>query len=202
MGIVGGVPDPAVVATNTFGEEELFVGLIGPFEPTLAASELAKLIGDELPTRLPDLDLAKHAESLRIVRDAVRAGTVKVARDISEGGLATTLAECSLGGVGATIDLTPLVERVKRAHPDAEPHQHARTALFGEGPGGIVVAGTREDLLALSNSAASVGFLALGTTGGQLLSISEPTGTLSGVSLPASEIQRIHGTALAERVNS
>jgi phosphoribosylformylglycinamidine synthase len=202
VGIVGGVPDPAIVATNTFSEEGLFVGLIGPFEPNLGASELAKLVSDPLPTKLPDLDLAKHAESLKIVRDAVRAGTIKVARDISEGGLATTLAECSLGGVGAEIDITPLVERVKREFPDAETHQHARTALFGEGPGGIVVAGTREDLLALSSTAAGVGFLALGTTGGQVLSISEPTGTLNGVSLPASEIQRIHGTALSERVTS
>jgi phosphoribosylformylglycinamidine (FGAM) synthase-like enzyme len=139
---------------------------------------------------------------LTIVRDAVRAGIVKVARDVSEGGLATTLAECSLGGVGATIDAAPLVERVKRAFPDAEPHQHARTALFGEGPGGIVVAGTREDLLALSSTAAGVGFLALGTTGGQLLTVAEPTGTLGEVSLPASEIQRIHGGALAERVST
>ncbi|MBI2690950.1 MAG: phosphoribosylformylglycinamidine synthase subunit PurL [Solirubrobacterales bacterium] len=202
VGIVGGVPNPAVVATNKFEEGELFVALIGPFEPTLAASELAKLVGDPLPTRLPDLDLAKLAEALTIVRDAVRAGTIKVARDISEGGLATTLAECALGGVGATIDATPLVERVKRAFPEAEPHQHARTALFGEGPGGIVVAGTREDLLALSSTAAKVGFLALGSTGGQLLSIAEPTGTLNEISLPASEIQRIHGGALSERVSS
>jgi phosphoribosylformylglycinamidine synthase II len=202
VGIVGGVPDPAIVATNKFSEEDLFVALIGPFEPNLGASELAKLVGDPLPTRLPDLDLAKHAESLTIVRDAVRAGTIKVARDISEGGLATTLAECSLGGVGAKIDAAPLVERVKRAFPGAEPHQHARTALFGEGPGGIVVAGTREDLLALSSTASGVGFLALGTTGGQLLSISEPTGTLNEISLPASEIERIHGGALSERVSS
>jgi phosphoribosylformylglycinamidine synthase len=202
VGIVGGVPDPAVVATNSFSEEGLFVGLIGPFAPNLGASELAKLIGDGLPMSLPDLDLAKHAEALTIVRDAVRAGTIKVARDISEGGLATTLAECSLGGVGATIDAAPLVELVRRAFPDAEPHQHARTALFGEGPGGIVVAGTREDLLALSSTAAGVGFLALGTTGGQLLTVAEPTGTLGEVSLPASEIQRIHGDALAERVTT
>ncbi|MFT4050421.1 MAG: phosphoribosylformylglycinamidine synthase subunit PurL [Solirubrobacterales bacterium] len=202
VGIVGGVPDPAIVATNTFNEEELFVALIGPFAPSLAASELAKLVSDPLPTRLPDLDLAKHAEGLKIVRDAVRAGTIKVARDVSEGGVATALAECTLGGVGASIDLTPLVEVVARAFPDAAPAQHARTALFGEGPGGIVAAGTREDLMALSSSAAGVGFLALGTTGGQVLSISEPTGTLGEVSLPASEIKRIHGNALSERVAS
>ncbi len=200
MGIVGGVPDPAVVATNTFKEEGLFVALIGPFEPTLAASELAKLIGEELPTRLPDLDLTKHAEALAIVRDGVRSGAIKVARDVSEGGLAATLAECSLGGVGAQIDIAPLVEKLARIHADAEPVQHYRSALFAEGPGGIVVAGTREDLMALSAKAAGVGFLALGTSGGDRLAITDPTGTLGEVALNASEIQRIHGNALAERV--
>ena len=200
VGIVGGVPDPTVVAGNTFPDEELFVALLGPFEPSLGASELAKLVGDELPTRLPDLDLTKHAQALKLVRDAVRSGTIKVARDVSEGGLATTLAECALGGTGATIDAGPLVERVKRAFPDASPDEHARTALFGEGPGGIVVAGSREDMLALSSEAASVGFLALGSTGGQVLSISEPTGTLKEVSLPSSELQRIHGSAIDERI--
>jgi phosphoribosylformylglycinamidine synthase len=207
VGIVGGVPDPAIVATNSFGEEGLFVALLGPFLPTLAASELAKLVGDELPERLPDLDLAKHAEALELVREAVRDGSVEVARDVSEGGVATALAECSLAGTGATIDLAPLVERIARAElkvapeAQAEPGQQARAALFGEGPGGIIVAGSRERLMELSSRSAAVGFLALGTTGGERLSIVEPTGTLGEISLPVSEIQDIHATALAERVN-
>lgn len=200
VGIVGGLPDPAKVAGNTFTDEGLTVALIGPFDPTLGASELAKLVGDDWPDGLPDLDLAKHAEALKIVRDAVRAGTIGVARDISEGGLATALAECCLAGTGAEIDAAPLIERIARAHPDGTPDQHARTALFGEGPGGIVIAGSREALMELSSAAERVGFLALGSTGGQLLSISESTGTLGTVSLPASEIQRIHGDALTERV--
>jgi phosphoribosylformylglycinamidine synthase len=208
VGIVGGLPDSASAAGNRFTEDGLYVALVGPFDPTLAASELAKLVGDPLPERLPDLDLAKHAQALRVVRDAVRAGTVTVARDVSEGGLATALAECCLDGTGATIDIAPLVERVRRARPDAAPEEHVRSALFGEGPGGIVVAGTREQLMALSNVVAGAGFLALGTTGERVLSIAEPTGTLGEVSLPTSEIQRIHGSAiesrlaLAERVSS
>jgi phosphoribosylformylglycinamidine synthase len=201
VGIVGGVPDPSVVAGNTFGEDELFVALIGPFEPTLAASELAKLIGEPLPESLPDLNLATHAEALKLVRDAVRDGTIEIARDISEGGLATTLAECCLGGTGATIDVAPLVERLTRANPDAAPQELARAALFGEGPGGIVIAGSREQLLALSARAEKVGFLALGTTGGERLSIEESTGRLGAVSLPVSEIQGIHANALSERVS-
>ena len=41
-----------------------------------------------------------------------------------------------------------------------------RTALFGEGPGGVVVSGPRDALLELSRNAAGVGFLALGAVGG------------------------------------
>ncbi|MGH2906223.1 MAG: phosphoribosylformylglycinamidine synthase subunit PurL [Solirubrobacterales bacterium] len=202
VGIVGGLPDPAVVATNTFSEEGLSLALLGPFEPTLAATEIRKLHGDELPDGLPDLNLATHAEALKLLREAVRSGAAQVARDVSEGGLGVALAECCLGGTGATIDAAPLVERLARANPDAPPAQHLRTALFGEGPGGIVVAGTREALLELSSRARSVGFLALGQTGGDRLTVAVPVGTLSEVSLDVTEIQRVHGGALAERVAS
>jgi phosphoribosylformylglycinamidine synthase len=200
VGIVGGLPDPTRAAGNSFVEAGQFIALIGPFDPHIGASELAKLLGKPLPTRLPDLDLAKHAEALTLVREAVRAGKVSSARDVSEGGLATALAECCLSGVGAQIDLTPLVERVARARPDVASNEHARAALFGEGPGGIVVAGSREALMALSNDAADVGFLALGTSGGDQLAITDSTGTLGEISLQTSAITRIHGTALAERV--
>ena len=98
------------------------------FPKPWSASEIAKLLGHELPTRLPDLDLAKHAEALVLLRDAVRSGAIQFARDVSEGGLATTLAECSLGGVGATVDVAPLIERLRREHPDAQPMQVAKTA--------------------------------------------------------------------------
>lgn len=202
VGIVGGVPDPAKVAGNKFfaADEPLSIGLLGPFQPTLAASELAKLIGEELPSELPDLDLAKHAEALAILRDAVRSGSVQVARDVSEGGLATALAECCLGGTGADVDIAPLAERLRREQPDGEADDRVETALFGEGPGGVVVAGTRSAMMELSSKAKGVGFLALGTTGGERLTISVPVGTLDEVAMEVGEIQRIHGSALASRM--
>jgi phosphoribosylformylglycinamidine synthase len=62
------------------------------------------------------------------VRAAVRGGELPTAHDISDGGLATALAECCIaGGIGARVS-TEAGER----------------ALFGEGPGGVVVAGPRE----------------------------------------------------------
>lgn len=163
VGIVGELPNPERVAVNTWREPGLHVALLGPFQPALPASELAKLEGEPLPTRLPDLNLTLHATSLGLLREAVRAGDVVVARDVSEGGLATALAECCLAGVGAQIDLAGLLAR--------EDGLDAKAALFGEGPGGVVVAGSREALMRLSEQARRVGFLALGVTGGDTLTI-------------------------------
>ena len=182
VGIVGELPDPSRVAVNKWSEEGLHVALLGPFQPALPASELAKLEGEPLPTGLPDLNLTLHATALKLLRDAVRAGDVVVARDISEGGLATTLAECCLGGVGAQIDLAGLLAR-----EDVD----AKAALFGEGPGGVVVAGSREALMALSEKARRVGFLALGVTGGDELKISLCSDG-EDVTLGVSEIAAAH----------
>ena len=87
------------------------------------------------------------------------------------GDLRRSRARCRLAGKG---------EHLRRLGPKCPfPDQHegriARylacrghgQALFGEGPGGIVVSGRREALLELSHRAARVGFLALGQVGGQ-----------------------------------
>ena len=106
-----------------------------------------------------------------MVREAVRAGDLTSAHDVSEGGLACAVAESAIaGGVGATLDLEPLA---RRAGVDG------RTALFGEGPGGIVVSGPREVLLQLSTKAAGVGFLALGQVGGGAIALAAPAARLS-----------------------
>jgi len=53
-----------------------------------------------------------------------------------------------------------------------------RTALFGEGPGGIVVSGPRTALLKLSAKAAGIGFLALGQVGGSAIDLAAPAARL------------------------
>ncbi|MBJ7347445.1 MAG: phosphoribosylformylglycinamidine synthase subunit PurL [Thermoleophilaceae bacterium] len=184
VGIVGELPDPTRVATNKFGEAGLSVALLGPFQPALPASQLEKLEGEPLPQRLPDLNLAQHAQALKILREAVRSGVVTVARDVSDGGLATTIAECCLGGIGATIDIAPLTQREEIDF---------KTAAFGEGPGGIVIVGTREALMELSKVAAKIGFLALGTTGGTELSVTDGTTSLQ---VTATEIADAHSSLI------
>ena len=65
------------------------------------------------------------------VREAVRAGLLHTAHDVSDGGLACALAESAIdGGVGLQVDLGPLLGATD---PEAW--------LFGEGPGGFVLAG-------------------------------------------------------------
>jgi phosphoribosylformylglycinamidine synthase II len=139
VGMVGELPDPARACGSAFAREGDAIGLLGPFEPTLAGSELAKLRG-ELDTGLPQPDVAAVAATCATVRDAVRAGRLSSAHDVSDGGLACALAESAIaGGLGCRVDLQPLRER------GCSPEE----ALFGEGIGGFLVSGDREALDAL-----------------------------------------------------
>ena len=125
-------------------------------EPSLAASELAKLRGEPLPDGLPAIDLAAVIATQDAVREAVRRGTFSSAHDITEGGLAIAIAECCLaGGVGATV----AVDATAESQP---------AALFGEAPGGFVVSGPQSALTALATSAT---VLIIGVVGGDSLRI-------------------------------
>ncbi len=139
VGMVGELPDPAIACGSAFARGGEAIGLLGPFEPSLAGSELAKQRG-ELEAGLPQPDLDAVAAACTTVRDAVRAGRLSSAHDVSDGGLACALAECSIGsGIGCRVDLQPLRER------GCSPEE----ALFGEGAGGFLLSGTRENLEAL-----------------------------------------------------
>jgi phosphoribosylformylglycinamidine synthase subunit PurL len=132
VGMVGKLPDPARVPRVGFAEEGHAIALVGPYQPALEGSELDKLHG-RLATALPPVDLTAQADALIALREAVREGRLPTVHDVSEGGLACALAECCLGGrLGARVEL---------AGGEAE--------LFGEGPGGVVVAGPRDAVGAL-----------------------------------------------------
>jgi phosphoribosylformylglycinamidine synthase subunit PurL len=135
VGMVGELPDAGAAAPSGFAREGDAIALVGPFSPSLAGSELAKLRG-ELGPGLPEPDVAAVAAACATVREAVRAGRFSSAHDVSDGGLAVALAEAAIasaGGanLGCRVDLSPLVVRGRA--PDE--------ALFGEGPGGFVVSG-------------------------------------------------------------
>jgi phosphoribosylformylglycinamidine synthase subunit PurL len=136
VGMVGELPDPARVAGSAFVAEGDAIGLVGPFSPTPAGSELAKLRG-ELDSGLPSPEIDAVAAACAVVRYAVREGRLASAHDVSDGGLACALAESAIaGGVGCRVDLQPLRER------GCSPEE----ALFGEGAGGFLVSGERAAL--------------------------------------------------------
>ena len=143
VGIVGKLPDPARVPRTGFAAEGHAIALVGPFAPALEGSELEKLRG-RLATGLPSFDLAAQAAGLVSLRDGVRGGELPTAHDVSEGGLACALAECCIaGGIGARVRLDGL-----GGGPDAS----AEALLFGEGPGGAVIAGAREAVGAIAGA--------------------------------------------------
>jgi phosphoribosylformylglycinamidine synthase len=139
VAMVGELPDPAKACGSAFLREGDAIALFGPFEPSLAGSELAKLRG-ELDVGLPRSDVTAVTVACATVRDAVRADKLSSAHDISDGGLACALAESAIaGGLGCRVDLQPLRER------GCSPAE----ALFGEGPGGFLLSGNRAALDAL-----------------------------------------------------
>jgi phosphoribosylformylglycinamidine synthase len=174
VGMVGELPDPTVAAPSAFAAAGDAIALLGPFEPSLAGSELAKQRG-ELAAGLPQPDVAAVAAACAAVREAVRAGALASAHDVSDGGLACALAEAAIGaGLGCRVDLQHLRER------GCTPEE----ALFGEGPGGFLVSGEAERIDAL---AGGVAVLHLGKVGGEAVEIAAGDRSLS---LPLGEAER------------
>jgi phosphoribosylformylglycinamidine synthase II len=106
VGIVGRLPDAARAGRSGFAHAGDAIALVGPFEPSLVGSELAKLRGDPPMGALPTIDPASVQAAHEAVREGIRATALRSAHDISEGGLAVALAECCVGGgIGATVQL-------------------------------------------------------------------------------------------------
>jgi len=163
VGMVGELPDPER-APGIAPHEGDRVVLLGPFAPSLAGSELAKLRG-ELDNGLPHASIPEAAKALAFVRTRVRAGGISAAHDVSDGGLACCLAEMAMAaGIGVDIDLDPLVELRGGS---------GETCLFGEGPGGIVLALPAGELTDLLDAARAAGIEAidLGSVGGDRVEI-------------------------------
>jgi phosphoribosylformylglycinamidine synthase len=167
VGMIGELPDAGRAAGSAFAREGHAIALLGPFRPSLAGSELAKLRG-ELDVGLPQPDVAAVAAACSAVRDAARAESLASAHDVSDGGLACAVAESAIGsGLGCAVDLSPLLER----------GCSAEEALFGEGPGGFVLSGERDALESLA--AEGTEMLLIGEVGGEKLEIAVGESSLS-----------------------
>ncbi|MBA2343178.1 MAG: phosphoribosylformylglycinamidine synthase subunit PurL [Thermoleophilaceae bacterium] len=191
VGMVGKLADPERAAPVAFAAEGHDIALVGPFAPSLAASELEKLRGRLAEDgELAQLDLALHSHALVFLREAVAAGRVASAHDVSDGGLACALAECSFaGGIGARVDLTELAAGTPE-----------EVALFGEGPGGVLVSGPPDALVELGASARAagpVGFMRLGETTGDALEIVAGAASLS---LSVEDARSAYERAIGDRL--
>jgi phosphoribosylformylglycinamidine synthase II len=161
IGMVGELPSPEDVPGLALREGDA-IALAGPFRPSLAGSELAKQRG-ELGLGLDRVDLEAVTAAVAAIRAAVRGGPLGVVHDVSDGGLACALAECAIaGGIGFEVDLGGLIE-ARGGDPE--------DWLFGEGPGGFVIAADEAAIRPLVADGLAV---MLGTAGGEVISIESP----------------------------
>lgn len=159
VGMVGELHDPSVTAAVALTEGDA-IAVMGPFKPDRAGSELAKRRG-ELGPGLGEFELEAVAAAIENVRVAVRAGRLRVAHDVSDGGLACALAECAIAGdTGLSADLAGLA---------SERGGEAEEWLFGEGPGGFVVAGDADEIEKLVREGMAI---RIGEAGGDSIEIS------------------------------
>jgi phosphoribosylformylglycinamidine synthase II len=199
IGMVGRMPDVRRAGRLGFHRAGEEIALVGPFTPSLAASELAKLLGEPLPDGLPAIDIAAVAAAHAAVRDAMRAGLLSSAHDIADGGLAIALAECCLAGrIGAQVELREDLWEAIPLPAAASAVAPVICALFGEGPGGFLVSGDARALRALHEQAPGVRVVSIGRVGDDVLSIVEAGATAGTMlTLTLDELASAHA-ALAE----
>jgi phosphoribosylformylglycinamidine synthase subunit PurL len=171
VGMVGKLSDPAAAPRLGFAEEGHAVAMVGPFAPALQGSELEKLRGG-LAAGLPRVDLQAQADALVRLRLAVREGGLATVHDISEGGLACALAECCVAGA--------LGARISEVEGEGD--------LFGESPGGVVIAGSRDAVEAVEDARV------IGTVGGDTLEIA------GALSTPVSRLRKVYEGAIPTAV--
>ncbi len=155
IGMVGRLPDGGRAGRLGFVSPGDGIAIVGPFAPSQAASELAKLRGQQLPDGLPEIDLDGAVAALAAVRDAVRSGALSSAHDIAEGGVAVALAESAIAGrLGARVTLGEghweALGPAGSVPDPGWPEGSATAGLFGEGSGGILVSGPEAGLRALA----------------------------------------------------
>jgi phosphoribosylformylglycinamidine synthase subunit PurL len=197
IGMVGRLPDGRRAGRLGFLGAGERIALVGPFVPSAAASELAKLRGEPLPDGLPELDLQAAVAALAAVREAVRTGALSSAHDIAEGGLAVALAECCVaGGIGAAVRIGPSAwEALGPGVEDLDarwPRDALEEALFGEGSAGILVSGPDAGLREL---AGATQVRLLGEVGGAELRV-ESDGA-PALQAEVAELGRVHAGGLA-----
>lgn len=153
---IGKTPDSLKVVTMQFKQPGDLIYVLTAGTTALTGSHYEALFKSP-KTALPSLDLKGAHKLYKTLFKAIQSGLVNSAHDSSEGGLAVALAECCIGsGLGANItleDILEVVEKSNAAKHELTKDDSAKTsditsldksttaalALFGEGPGTIIV---------------------------------------------------------------
>jgi phosphoribosylformylglycinamidine synthase len=175
VGIVGKLPDIARPGRLGFARAGDLIALVGPFEPSLNASELAKLRGEPALGPLPDTDGQRVLDAQEKIRSGVRSQALNNSHDIGEGGVAVALAECCVAGaIGARVELPGGLE------------------LFAEAPGrGFIASGSAASLHRWAESEPSARCTIIGEVGGRSLEIN------GRLNVPVAELEQAWSEGLA-----
>lgn len=112
VGVLGVIDDVATTVGSGFEAKGEIVLLLGETRDELDGGEWAHALHGHLGGRPPKVDLAAEKALADFFVEAVRRGLITSSHDLSDGGLAIALAESVLqGGTGASIDLTPVLDR-------------------------------------------------------------------------------------------
>jgi phosphoribosylformylglycinamidine synthase subunit PurL len=171
VGMVGVLEDVRHHATPAFKREGDMVVVIGNRPGvSLAGSEYLEIIHGRVAGKPPEPDLAAEKKIADLVRNMIRSGLVDTAHDVSGGGELVALAEMALaGGLGIEYEEDEL-ERMIAGRGGGQ----ADVALFGEEPGGFVVAVSLERWDELQDALAEVpGYDQIGTVGGDRFKIGD-----------------------------
>ena len=165
IGGVGLVDDLERMAGLAWDEAGLHLVLIGETRGWLGCSLLSKLLPGLEQGAPPPVCLEAERQNGDFVRALIADGRVRAAHDLADGGLAVALAEmCLASAMGATIEV-----------PDGEPP--ALAWLFGEDQARYLLAVPGDGLEPLLRRAAGAGVAAraIGTTGGDALTLGGAT---------------------------
>ncbi len=146
VGMVGELPSPEGLPGTALRSGDA-IAIAGPFAPDLAGSELAKIRG-RLGPGIGAFHVGEVRAAIVEVREAVRSGRLHTTHDISDGGLACALAEVAIAGdCGLEVDLAALM---------GDGGSDPEAWLFGEGPGGFVLAGEVNEIEKLVEAGTAV----------------------------------------------
>ncbi len=192
VGMVGELPDPERAGASALRDGDA-IALCGPFSPSLAGSELAKLRG-ELGPGLPSLPIAEVRAAIELVREAVRAGRRRPAPTTS----ATAASPArwprwrSPAASGSRSTSTSWSSCAAA---------RARPASSARGRAGSCSPATRAELEALA-AAGDVDVLIVGAAGGERIAISAAEAELDVALADAARAWRSLGERMAAEAHT